>query len=294
MTVLQHHFSLPPHYRSVDVLAFYQRDPHSPAEQVDGLRVRKGLMLEGQPTRLDIEFEAQSVQVRLDSATALAEFDWPTWSANVLGLNQAIDGFEQQFRTHPELGSLIRQQQGLRFVQTTTPFEALSWAIFGQQVSVSAALSVRRRFIEALGQSLPCGLLCYPDAQQAAHYSLDDWRALGVSNTKARALHAICHALTNGELHWPTTLDIDSAQALQQQLLAIHGIGPWTVNYTLMRGLAWLDGSVHGDAAVQRYLKQLLGLEHINAKQTQHWLAQFAPWRGLAAAHLWQSGALNA
>lgn len=56
-----------------------------------------------------------------------------------------------------------------------------------------------------------------------------------------------------------------------------------------MRGFAWLDGSLHGDAAVRRYLQVLLQQEHISPKQTEQWLAQFAPWRALAAAHLWHS-----
>ncbi|MFT6552722.1 MAG: DNA-3-methyladenine glycosylase II [Zhongshania marina] len=70
--------------------------------------------------------------------------------------------------------------------------------------------------------------------------------------------------------------------------MAIRGIGPWTVNYVLLRGFGYLDGSLHGDVAVRRNLQLLLGREvKITAEETQVWLAQFSPWRALVAAHLW-------
>ena len=36
----------------------------------------------------------------------------------------------------------------------------------------------------------------------------------------------------------------------------LKGIGPWTVDYALLRGFARLDGSLHGDAAVRRQLQR--------------------------------------
>lgn len=40
--------------------------------------------------------------------------------------------------------------------------------------------------------------------------------------------------------------------------MAVRGIGPRTVNYALMRGIGWLDGSPHGNA-VRCGLQTLLG-----------------------------------
>lgn len=66
------------------------------------------------------------------------------------------------------------------------------------------------------------------------------------------------------------------------------GIGPWTLNYTLLRGFGWLDGSLHGDVAVRRGLQLLLESdEKITEAEAQTWLVEFSPWRALVAAHLW-------
>jgi DNA-3-methyladenine glycosylase II len=75
---------------------------------------------------------------------------------------------------------------------------------------------------------------------------------------------------------------------IHEQLLRIRGIGPWTINYALLRGFGWLDGSLHGDAAVRRGLQLLPGFsEKVTEDQAKQWLAAFSPWRALIAAHLW-------
>ena len=82
--------------------------------------------------------------------------------------------------------------------------------------------------------------------------------------------------------------DAPPVAEIRARLAAIRGIGPWTIEYTLLRGFGHLDGSLHGDVAVRRKLQLLLGREEqISAAETEHWLAQFTPWRALVAAHLW-------
>ncbi|HSX51859.1 MAG TPA: hypothetical protein VLF09_12910, partial [Cellvibrio sp.] len=82
--------------------------------------------------------------------------------------------------------------------------------------------------------------------------------------------------------------NILAAQDIYNALIQVRGIGPWTVNYALLRGFGWLDGSLHGDVAVRRNLQRLLQCdEKIDEKTTQVWLERFSPWRALVAAHLW-------
>lgn len=289
---------LPDHFRVQDFLSFYHRDPQSPTEKIDGHTITKALMYEQQPSLLSLVFNKNHVQadLHIDNATnhTSAQKPFNAWVQHIVGLNQDISGFEQAFLEHPQLGAIIQQQQGLRFAQTTTPFEAVSWAILGQQVSVAAAVSLRRKLIQLVNNSHSSGFLCYPNAQQVSQFSVEQLRSIGLSNTKAQALQTVSQQIAGGEIQLNYQSNAQQIEQLQEQLLSIRGIGPWTVNYTLMRGCAWLDSSVHGDAAVQRYLKVVLNQETISAKQTQTWLAQFAPWRALAAAHLWQSAGLAA
>jgi DNA-3-methyladenine glycosylase II len=82
---------------------------------------------------------------------------------------------------------------------------------------------------------------------------------------------------------------------IEAKLQAIRGIGPWTINYTLLRGFGWMDGSLHGDVAVRRALQALLGqAEALSQASTRAWLQAFSPWRALVAAHLWASRSIQA
>ena len=212
-----------------------------------------------------------------------------TLAVRMLGLNQPIDVFEESLGQHPQLGMLINQQAGLRVPVLASPFEALSWAITGQQISVAAAISIRRKFIQQVGLQHSSGLYCYPDAQHVATLHIDDLRRVGFSQSKAQTLLTVSQMIVSGDLVLNYSQKEPPIEQIRQQLLTIRGIGPWTVNYTLLRGYGWLDGSLHGDAAVRRGLQILLkNIEPMEENQTRQWLENFAPWRALVAAHLWK------
>ena len=225
----------------------------------------------------------------------------------MLGLAYPPSALLQAHGTHTELGPLLARQAGLHVPASPTPFEALSWAIMGQQISVAVAVSLRRKLIEAAGLPLhkqtqklvpeAAHLLAYPDASQVRKLDLEQLRALSFSQAKAQTLLSVAQAVVDGELpldYWAkqSAQGQWNAQAVEdvtQQLLAIKGIGPWTVNYCLLRGYGWPDGSLHGDVAVRRAIGLLQHKEKPDAQATRIWLDQFQPFRALVAAHLWAS-----
>jgi DNA-3-methyladenine glycosylase II len=283
--------ALPADYRPEDILKFHRRDREAVAEQVTDSGLRKGLLWHGAPACLTVEFSGQ----RALGSLALASEPGPDAEAalrkmltRMLGLDQSVARFEDAYRAHPVLGRLIAARPGLRVPVAASPFEALVWAIIGQQISVHAAISIRRRLILATGLQGPAPLYCHPDADRLATCSEDILRTAGLTATKAASVRAISIAAAEGRLPleaWTTHFD---AEEIANALLAVRGIGPWTLNYLLLRGYGWLDGSLHGDVAVRRSLQRLLGeATPIDATRTAAWLAQFSPWRALVGAHLW-------
>jgi DNA-3-methyladenine glycosylase II len=295
VTRLHCRIELPADYRLADFLAFHQRDPQEVAERVTADSLTKGLCWAKSTACLSIRFKDNVAEVWLDidSGTDPASPRPPPSAARLehrarlmLGLTQSVGEFEQQYRGHSQLGALIRRVPGLRIPLAASPFEALSWAIIGQQISVQAAVSIRRRLIQAAGPQHSGGLWCYPDARQLSHLSDASLGGTGLSAGKVRTFRVLCEALESGLLQLDT--EDCNAERLGTQLLQLKGIGPWTVNYALMRGYGWLDGSLHGDAAVRRSLQKLLVMtDKPTERQTQDWLADFSPWRALVAAHLW-------
>lgn len=311
---------LPANFRRHDVLAFHGRDPHALAERVTASRLDKGLVWQGVPALLSLDFQDDAVDAEL---IVDLDSDWdagvhqPRFDAMVrrmLGLDQDVDGFERAHRHHPELGPVLARQSGLRVPVSASPFEALSWAITGQQISVQAAVAIRRRMIEACGIRHTSGIFCHPQAAQLLALGESGLRAVGFTASKARTLLSVAEAVRGGALPLDEWLEAerdkqlaselsDGTDDIAAKLLALKGIGPWTVSYALMRGFGWLDGPLHGDVAVRRALGALLAQTPASARpptpslppltvtpqQAEAWLAHLSPWRALAAAHLWAS-----
>lgn len=283
---------LPADFRPADFLAFHGRDARQVAERVTGSRIEKGILWHGHPARLTLNLSPGRAEVRLDvDGPAPDPAEVAALARHLLGLDQPVAELAAAHRDHPQLGPLLARLPGLRVPQAATPFEALSWAITGQQISLAAAVSIRRRLIEATGLRHSSGLACYPDAATLARLDEPRLRTAGYSTTKAATLLHVARRTADGHLPLDDWLHARTPAAeIHATLAQLRGIGPWTIDYTLLRGFAQMDGSLHGDVAVRRKLQALLGHDTPpTPKETQTWLAQFAPWRALVAALLWAS-----
>ena len=296
---------LPAHYRWQEFAAFHGRDGQGLAECLDqeGRSLHKALLLQGEPACLQLSWDERHVAVQLHGTAAhqhLEQAELHAMARRMLGLAYPPQALDAAHGRHPELGPLLARQAGLHVPGTPTPFEALTWAIMGQQISVAVAISLRRKLIALAGVPLDQAAgepqLAYPDAARVARLDVESLRANHFSQAKAQTLLAVAQAVTSGQLpldDWAAQSaagwSADQVQEVEQRLLAIKGIGPWTVNYTLLRGYGWPDGSLHGDVAVRRAIGLLLQKTKPDAAEARIWLDQFQPWRALVAAHLWAS-----
>lgn len=285
---------LPENFQTSPFLSFYQRDKEDISEKVLGNLVYKGFLWHGEASIINIELIKNKALVKLSAPTIYKndEVKLKSLSSHMLGLEQETTGFEKAILKDKIMAPIVKAQAGLRIPQTATPFEAIAWAIIGQQISVQAAVSIRGRFIKELGKKHSSGLYAHPDAEKVSQCEWDDLRNFGLSMNKARALLEISKGIVEGKYPldtWLTMLNTNEMEVdeLVDTLIEIKGVGMWTISYTLLRGFNWLNGSMHGDVAVRRNLAQLLGLEKISSRDTEKWLKQYEPWRALVAAHLW-------
>ncbi|MBV8658074.1 MAG: DNA-3-methyladenine glycosylase 2 family protein [Burkholderiales bacterium] len=272
-------------------MAFHRRDTQEVSESVSDTVIRKGLLWAGQPACLTVALDDTHAKATLDVDDAVEPTDaqkLENMVRRMFGVDQPVEAFEAAHRKHPTLGRLIKQQAGLRVPVAATPFEALVWAITGQQISVAAAISIRRKMILTVGIRHSGGLYCHPEAANLAALSDAEWRQAGFSVAKIKSIRLVTQQVLDGALPLDTWADAPPVSEIETRLNSISGIGPWTISYTLLRGFGWLDGSLHGDVAVRKKLQMLLGSETpLDQAQTKAWLAEFSPWRALVAAHLW-------
>ena len=156
-------------------------------------------------------------------------------------------------------------------------------AVLGQQVTVTGARTLASRLVERLGKPLdaPDGGLThrFPDPGAIAAADLSDF---GVPGARAAALQTICGAIADGSLTIDAGADRDELRAA---LVALPGIGPWTAEYVLMRGVGDPDAFLPTDLGVRKGA-EALGLESDARALTTH-AERWRPWRSYAVMHLW-------
>jgi AraC family transcriptional regulator of adaptative response / DNA-3-methyladenine glycosylase II len=160
-------------------------------------------------------------------------------------------------------------------------------AVLGQQVSVAAARKLGTRLTEAYGKPLgamsvegPSALThCFPDVDTIAGADPD---TLPMPRRRARALVGLAAALAAGTVRLDPGANWDEAE---QQLLALPGIGPWTVGYIRMRALSDPDAFLPTDAGVRHGLAGLGAAS--DPRSAEATAESWRPWRSYALQHLW-------
>jgi DNA-3-methyladenine glycosylase II len=281
--------ALPQGYRRQDALAFHGRDPQGLAERVEGAHIRKGVLLDGVPTLLDVRFNDIEAMCAVESADARVLPRAREALVNMLGLRIDPAAFAQLAADDALFAPLIEREPGLRVIQAPTVFEALTWAIIGQQINLTFAISLRRSFIEQAGRAHPSGLWCYPEAGDVARLDIEQLTSRKFSRAKAETLLRLARLVADGDLD----LNLDASgniAGVSERLLAIKGIGPWTVNYALLRGYGHPDCSLQGDVAVRTAIGRLLGQDiRPTIAEAEAFLQTYRPQRTMAAAYLWSS-----
>jgi len=275
---------LPEGYRFREVLDFYGRDPESASERVSSNGFKKALLIDGDPAVVETVFEGDVAAVCVEGGNA---FRAHRAVVRMLGLDADAGGFERQFAGDALLGAMVTRQRGLRIPLTPEPWEALAWAIIGQQISLKAAVVLRRELIAALGQPHSSGLRAHPSPQVVAKTDVEALRRLKFSRSKAEYLIAAARAVAGGELDLSKVRDL-SAKHAARLLANVRGIGPWTVQYVFLRGFGFADCLPAGDAGLAQGLARVLS-ERPDETVVRETMARFAPYRSLATYHVWAS-----
>jgi AraC family transcriptional regulator of adaptative response / DNA-3-methyladenine glycosylase II len=152
-------------------------------------------------------------------------------------------------------------------------------AVLGQQVSTAAARTHAARLVRDVGDAgrrrrrRPHPPV--PDAGRRRRRRPVDARAAAA---RRRTLLGLAAALADGTVDVGPGADRTAARAA---LLALPGIGPWTVETVAMRALGDPDAFLPTDLGVLAAARAL-GVDDL-VRRAERW----APWRAYAVQHLW-------
>lgn len=157
-------------------------------------------------------------------------------------------------------------------------FSGLCAIICGQQLSTSAAATIRDRLFAAFDPF-------HHESVRKAR--TDKLKRLGLSAAKVKSIRAIGNAVAKGHIDLDRIGDMD-ADAAHAALVALHGVGPWTADIYLLFCLGHADAFPSGDLAVQESARIAFGLrKRPDAKALTKMAEAWRPWRGVAAHLLW-------
>lgn len=209
--------------------------------------------------------------------------DWRDLAPAVGRIRRLLDldadpvAIDDQLGADPQLGPLIAATPGLRAAGSVDPNETLVRAIVGQQVSVAGARTVIGRVTEAIADRLTIehpGLThVFPSMQRVA---VADPAVFPMPTARAATLKRVGEAVVSGDLVLDT--GVDRAEVIER-LVALKGIGPWTAQYVVMRGLGDPDVFLDTDLGVRHALTAL----NLSPDDADRW----RPWRTYAMHHLW-------
>jgi AraC family transcriptional regulator of adaptative response / DNA-3-methyladenine glycosylase II len=281
---------LPPGYPISHLLRTLGRDPHSVTERLVGATYETSADLGGVPGVMRVNFSQVSATVSLEAprgAAAPQRFAAHRLVVGMLGLDQDAAGFARLSR-RLGLSRLVAGRQGLRLIRTPSVFDGLLWSIIGQQINLPFACLLKRRLIENSGTALPGGLFSLPSPAALARLEPSDLRPWQYSRQKAEYLIGAARLVAAGTLDLAALPQMSATRA-ERTLLAVRGLGPWSVNYLMMRSLGFADCVPIGDTGVTSGLQTLFKLEdRPDIDATRRLMSIFSPQRSLATAHLWQ------
>lgn len=176
------------------------------------------------------------------------------------------------------------------------PFESLCSGIISQQVSGAAAKAIKKRFVELFG---PEAEMRFPHPSEVAKMKIETLRTAGLSQRKAEYVQGLAEKFTTGELTTQLLHDASYEEVLEK-LIAVRGLGKWSVEMFACFGLKRMDVFSLGDLGVQRGMAAFAGrdvsklrnkggkFKYMSEKDMQEMAEPFGPYRSLFMWYMWR------
>jgi len=197
----------------------------------------------------------------------------------VMALNseEIEKGLRHLRRCDPVMRTLIRKAGPFAMKPRRDRFYALVSSIIAQQISGSAARSIRQRLLDHFA---PEKL----SAENLARLTPEVLRTLGLSVQKAAYLLDLANRVASGELRLERMGRMSDEEVIAE-LIQVKGIGVWTAQMFLMFSLGRPNVFPHDDLGVRTAIQKLYGLDDLPDKVTSHRIAE--PWRPYATIGSW-------
>lgn len=181
-----------------------------------------------------------------------------------------------------KLGVLFRLVGDVEFQPRGRPFESLVLSILGQQLSVKAAATIKKRVQDlcAGGEITPDGILALSFCQL---------REAGVSAAKISYIFDLAEKVKDGQIDFATLVKLEN-QEIISVLTRVKGIGKWTAEMFLIFSQGRPNVLSTGDFGLQRAVKWLYQMEdRADGKYLQQHGDKWDPYQSIVSLYLWKA-----
>ncbi len=198
--------------------------------------------------------------------------------------------FYKKANESQHLKKVIQRFCGLKPILTPTVFEAAAWAIMGQQLNLTFASKIKNRVVEKYGRQVimkETYHTIFPEPSIMARAKIGELRRIQFSQRKAEYLTGLAKGIVNSHYDLEGLSEMPYGEATEQ-LKSIRGIGEWSANYILMRGVGHPDCLPVGDTGLHKAVKILYNMEDIpDDDELRKKASKFSSYRSLFTLYLW-------
>ena len=235
-----------------------------------------------QTPRLRVSVRGQPLRSSIKTAVARA-------LERLLGLSIDLTAFYRFARRQKRLRELAQRFRGMKPPRFATVFESVVNAIACQQVSLTVGIELLNRLAARFGPALPkdeVGAHAFPGPDNLAGLRPAELRRLGFSRQKGRAMIELARSITEGRLDLERLAELSNEEAALR-LRGLSGLGRWSAEYVLLRGLGRVSifpgDDVGGRTNLQRWLHLAAPLDY---EGVQHTLTRWQRFGGLIYFHM--------
>jgi len=215
----------------------------------------------------------------------------------LLGLKVDLSGWYRLAHRDRRLAELASRFRGVKPPQFPSVFEALVNGFACQQLSLVVGLELLNRLAAVCDVTCRTGEgahYAFPAPHDVARVSPARYRAIGFSGQKTRALLMLARGITRGEVDVERLACVSDEEAATR-LRELRGVGRWTAEYVLLRGLGRLHVFPGDDVGAQKSLARWLGrpgpLDYDGVSSA---LEKWRPYAGMIYFHLLLDGLARA
>ena len=229
--------------------------------------------------RLDVTVTGANLDGAVKQETTIA-------LKRLLGIRVDLSGFYRFASGHPTLNKLAEGFRGFKPPRFANVFEAVVNGITCQQLSLTVGIIFLNRLAERCGLPFGRGMYAFPRPEDLVNLDPADLRPLGYSGSKARALIELSQSIVRGRIDLEELARFDNQECLER-LVAIRGVGRWTAEYVLLRGLGRTNVFPGDDVGARNNLERWLHLrKKLDYDRVQRVLSKWKDYGGFIFLHL--------